>query len=128
MEAALGCGHVSRAYAKALHLDRKRALDLAQIAALGRTSERGGYAVCRSAAGAAYTVNEVFSDLGHVEIHHVSDIGHVDAASGNVGSNQHAVAALGEAAQSGVTLCLRAVAVNLRRRPAGAGKTAGHAS
>jgi hypothetical protein len=78
----------------------------------------GSYAVRRGAAGAAYAMNKVFGNLGHVEVDHVRHVGHVDAARGNVSGDQHAMMALGEAAQRLVALGLRAVAMNLRRRMA----------
>ena len=77
--------------------------------------------------GAAYAMDKVLGHLGHVEVDYVRHVGHIDAASGNVGGHQHAVTPLGEAAQGLVALGLRAVAVNLRRRVAGARQPARHA-
>ena len=99
-----------------LHRDRQRTLDLLQVATLCRSGKGGGYAVRRGAAGAADAMNKVLCHLGHVEVDHLRHVGHVDAPGGYVCRNENAVTALGEAAQRGVALGLRAVAVNLRRR------------
>ncbi len=59
-------------------------------------------------------MHEVLGQLGHVVVDHVRDVLHVDAACRNVSGHQNAMPAFSEAAQSGVPLRLRAVAVNLR--------------
>ena len=43
-----------------------------------------------TATGTADTVHVVFGELGQVEVDHVGDARHVEAARGNVGGNQHA--------------------------------------
>ena len=80
-----------------------------------------------SSPSAANAVHKVLGHLGHIEVDDVRHVGHIDAAGSHVGSHQHAVMPLGEAAQRRIPLGLRAVAVNLRRRPAGAGKPPRHA-
>ena len=77
--------------------------------------------------GAADAVHEVLGFLGHVVVDHVGDVGDIDAASGDVGGDQHAMMSLSEAAQGGVALRLRAIAVNLDGLVAGALEAAGDA-
>src|ERR1039458_7858735 len=107
--------HVCRPNAKALHLNRQGALDLTQVAALGGPCKRRSHTVSRSTARTAHAVNKIFSHLGQIVVNNMRNVGHVDAASRNVGRNQYTMAALSEAAQSGVPLCLGTIAVNLRR-------------
>ena len=61
----------------------------------------------------------------HVVIDHVGDAFHVNPAPGDVGGDQHAVAAGAEALQRGHALVLGAIAVDLGRRDAGFGQLAG---
>ena len=113
---------------------RKRFIEIDSVRSILRRSPRSaGMAkvdatpVREAATGAADAVHEIFCHLGHVEVNHVRDVGNVDAARGNVGGHQHAMTALGKAAQSRVALRLRTVAVNLRGRPAGTREAAGNA-
>jgi hypothetical protein len=98
--------------AQALHLDAEGALELEEFGALFSCEKRGGYAVFSGAAGAAYAVDEVLGNLGQVEIDDLRDVLDVDAARGDVGGDQDAVAPLLESSEGGVPLGLRAVAVN----------------
>src|ERR1039458_9038430 len=72
-------------------------------------------------------MNKVLGHLGHIEVDDVRHVGHVDTAGGNVGGNEHAMTALGEAAQSLIALGLRAVAVNLRGGMAAANEATSYA-
>src|SRR5271168_4069421 len=72
-------------------------------------------------------MDEVLRQLGQIEVDDVRDVRYVDTAGGNVSGYEHAVMALREAAQGGIALRLRAVAVNLGRRPAGTRELARHA-
>ena len=56
----------------------------------------------------------VLGHVGQVEVHHVADVGHVDAASGDVGRDQHAVLPLAETFHRLAALPLRAVGVDHR--------------
>jgi len=67
------------------------------------------------------------ASLGHVEVDDVSDVGDIDAAGGDVGGDEDAMASVREAGQSGVALGLGAVAVNLRGGMAGADESTGDA-
>ena len=104
-----------RTHAKALHLNRKRPLDPANFAAFGWPNKRGGYSARRSTSCATYTMHEVFSRLGHVEVDNVRYVRHIDAASGHIGRNEYPVSAFSETAQRGTALRLRAITMNLRR-------------
>ena len=57
------------------------------------------------------TVDVVFRLLGQVEVDHVGDIGHVDAACGHVGCHQNAQVAAAQRGQGAVTRALGHVAV-----------------
>ena len=74
--------------------------------------KRGGEAQFTGASGASDAVDEVLRDLGQVVVDDVGDVLHVNAAGGQVGRDQNAVASLLESGQGGGALRLRAVAVN----------------
>ena len=78
----------------------------------------------RGASGAADAMDKVLGHLGKIEVDDMRHVGYVDAAGGYVCRHEHAVAALGEAAQRGVALGLRTVAVNLRCRVSAADQPA----
>ena len=59
-------------------------------------------------------MHEVFGVLGQIVVDDVCHVGDVDTAGSDVGGNEDAMAALREAAKSGVPLRLGAVAMNLR--------------
>src|SRR6266478_3008732 len=61
--------------------------------------------------GTADAMNVVLGRVRHVEIHHVSDLRHVDPARRDVGRDQHAVAAVPEAVERLTTLRHRAIGV-----------------
>ena len=63
-------------------------------------------------------MHEIFSQLRHVKVDDVRHIGNVDAARRDIGRHEHPVTAFGKALERLVSLTLRTVAVNLRRRPA----------
>ena len=60
----------------------------------------------------------ILRKVGHVEVHDVADGGHVDAARGDVGGDEHAELACFEALQRRGALRLRAIAVDARRADA----------
>jgi len=93
-------------------LDAELALQLEEIGALFPQEERGGYAAFTGAAGAADAMDEVFSDIGKVVIDNVGDVLDVNAASGDVGGNEHAILSALEAGEGRGPLRLRAVAMN----------------
>ena len=109
------------AHAEVRHLDGKSALDLAQIVALFRSGECGSDSSCGSAAGAAHAMHKILGNFGQIEVDYVCDVGHVEAARGDIRGDEHAVPTLREVAESLVALRLRAVAVNLDRCMSGAG-------
>ena len=61
----------------------------------------------------------VLGHVGEVKDDHVADVGHVDAAGGDVGRNQHPVEAVLESLQRLSALSLGAVGVDARRLVAG---------
>src|SRR5262249_30759675 len=69
-----------------------RALDRAQIAFLFRRHERERRAGQFGACGASDAVDVVFRLRRHVEVDHVAERRHVDAARGDVGRDQHPIA------------------------------------
>ena len=71
-----------------------------------------GHALGSCAAGTADAVDEVVAGIGQVVVDDVRDVGDVDAASGDVGGDQDAVLAVGEALESGGALGLAAVAMD----------------
>ena len=95
-----------------VELDLELALELAGVGALLRHDKGGGDALGAGAAGAADAVDEVVRGIGHVVVDDVRDVGDVDAAGGDVGGDQDAVLAVGEALEGGGALGLRAVAVD----------------
>jgi hypothetical protein len=108
------------------HLNRKRALDLPQVVAFSRSSEGGSHSFGRSATGATDSMNEIFCSSWKIEVDHMSNIGHIDAARSHVGGNKHTVPALGEVAERLVPLRLRTVTVNLYGRMARARQSPGY--
>ena len=72
-------------------------------------------------------MDKVFCDFRDIVIHDVRNMLDIDAASGDVGSNQDAMTAFGKALESLIALGLRTVAVNLCSRVAGTNETVGYA-
>lgn len=75
------------------------ALDRAEILFLFGRYQREGGANGLCAFGTADPVHVVVGDSRNVEVHHVSEAGHIDAARCNVGRNEHSVCATLEAAE-----------------------------
>ena len=87
-------------------------LDAAQeVVLLGRGEARGA-AAGFGARGAADAVDVILGDVREIEVHHVADLGDVDAAGGDVGRHQHARLAGLERVHRGAALALRAVGVD----------------
>src|SRR5579863_2773073 len=93
-------------------LDAELAFELKEVGALFPQEKRGGNAVFTGAAGAADAVDEVFGDIGKVVVDDVGDVLDVDAASGDVGGNEHAILPALETSEGRSPLRLRAVAMN----------------
>src|SRR5258708_15134304 len=74
-------------------------LDVAQVRAVFARDERHGLTGFSRAAGAADAVDVVFRDVRHVVVHHVRQRLDVEAARGDVGSDQHLQLAVLEALQ-----------------------------
>jgi hypothetical protein len=72
-------------------------------------------------------MNEVFRYLRNVVVNYMSNMLHIDAACSNVGCDEDAMTAFGEALEGLVALRLRTIAMNLRRRVSSANETAGYA-
>ena len=89
-----------------------RLLDRAQIPFFLRRHQRESRAGHFSARGAADAVDVVLGLHRHVEVDHVAERCHVDAARGDVGRDQHLVAPLLEPFERLRALRLRAVAVD----------------
>ena len=70
---------------------------------------------------------EVFCDFRDVVIYDVSNMGDVDAAGGDVGCDEDAMASFGEALEGLIALSLRTIAVNLGGGVAGTDQAAGNA-
>src|SRR5262249_42924395 len=62
--------------------------------------------------GTAHAMNEIFRRLRKVVVHDVRDAIDVDAASRNIGGDEHAIVSLLKSAERLVTLILAAIAVN----------------
>src|SRR6185369_5630188 len=67
----------------------RRALDVAQIAALVGAAESDGDAVGAGPSGAADAVDILLGNVRQVEVDDVADAGDVDPAGGDVGRDQH---------------------------------------
>src|SRR5512135_1262063 len=87
------------------------ALDLLQVHRIAVGSKRYGDAGSAAATGTTDAVHVVLGELGQVEVDDVGDAGHVDAARGNVGGDQHAHIAATQVEQGTVTFALVHVAV-----------------
>jgi hypothetical protein len=102
-------------------MDGKRSLDVRHGAAFGARPESRGRSASAGAAGASYSVDEVFRNLRKIVIYDVRDSIDVDAAGSYIGCDQYALVALLESAESLIALVLAAVSVNggrLDTRPA----------
>ena len=80
-------------------LDAELAFQLEEFRALFSQKERGGYTAFTGAAGAANAMNEVFGNVGKIIVDDVGDILNVDAASRDVGGNEHAILSALESSQ-----------------------------
>src|SRR5262245_60761161 len=68
-------------------------LDHPQLLVLLRRGKAAGTATGVGARGAADAMDVVLSGVRQVEVHHVSDVGHVDPTRSDVGRDQYAVTA-----------------------------------
>ena len=75
---------------RALHALPRQLLDPPQQIVLLRSREARGAAAGLHSRGAANAVDVVLRDVREVEVHHVADVGDVDAPCGDVGRDQHA--------------------------------------
>ena len=82
------------------------ALELEEIGALLAQEKRGGDATFSSAACAADPMDEIFGNVGKIVVDDVSDVLHVDAASGDVGGHEDAILPALESSEGGGTLRL----------------------
>src|SRR5450830_1254919 len=87
------------------------ALDTFDVHAFSMIDQRHGNAVAAGTTGTADTVNVIFREFRQIVVEHVGDARHVDTASGDVGSDQHANLAATHAVQSAVTCALMHVAM-----------------
>src|SRR5437764_10969339 len=90
----------------------RRALDVAQIAALVRAAERDRDAGCAGACGTADAMDILLGHVGQIEVHHMADTRDVDPARCDVGGDQHRHVARLEAGESALALRLALVAVD----------------
>ena len=94
-------------------------LDVAEQGGLLGGAEGRGPPARLGAGGAPDPVDVVLGDVGQVEVHHVADLGHVDAAGRDVGGHQHPVGPVLEAVERHAPLPLGAVGVDAGRLVAG---------
>ncbi len=87
------------------------ALDAAQRHHVVTAHQGNGGAGGASAAGAANAVHVVFGKARQVEVEHMADAGHVDAAGGHVGGHQQIELATAQLGQRAGALALRHVAM-----------------
>ena len=99
-----------------MHGDRlaRQALDVADEAPFSGADERDGDARGARPAGPADTVHVVFRAARQVEIDHVRDVAHVDAARGDVSGDQQADIAGLEMLKGAVAVALVHVAMQCR--------------
>ena len=91
---------------EALDFDAECALKVEDLGALVAGEECRGNAVLAGSASAAYSVDEIFSDLWEVEVDDVGDVVDVDTARGQVSGYQDADSARLEIGQGGGALGL----------------------
>ena len=101
-----------------MDIDRLRcqALNLLYLSVVAHTSERNGDAAAPGPARAADAMHVVFRHARHIEVDHMGDGQHVDAARRHVGCNQNLDVAAPHVAQGAIALALVHVAVQRRRR------------
>ncbi len=93
-------------------LDARQLLDVAQIGPLVIRHEADRHARRAGARGAADAVDVLLRHVGQLEVEHMADARHVDAARGDVGRDQHLDLADLELAQRALALRLALVAVD----------------
>src|SRR5262247_330141 len=86
-------------------------LDEPELLAFLRRGEARRATACLGARGTTDPMNVVFRRVRQIEVHDVRDLGHVDSARGDVGRDQHAIAAVAEAVERLAPLRHRAVGV-----------------
>ncbi len=94
------------------HLNAERAFEREQVRSLISSEERGSDAASAGASGAARTMDEIFRVLGQIVIDDLRDVLDVDAAGSEVGRDQDSMASLLKSEKSGISLGLRAIAMN----------------
>src|SRR6202040_1616529 len=92
--------------------DADQFLDVAQIRDLLTGAERDRHAVSAGPRGAADAVDVGLGNVGQIEIHHMADAVDIDAAGGDIGSDQRADLAGAECRQHPLAMVLRLVAMN----------------
>ena len=97
----------------------RRALDVAQVAALVGSAEGNRDSVRAGAGGAADAVDILFRNVGQVEVHDVADAGNIDPARGDIGCEKHANLTRTEGRKGALALGLALVAMNCERFDAG---------
>src|SRR5579884_399046 len=90
----------------------RRALDVAQVAALLGAAEGDCDPGCSGARGAADAMDILLGNVGQVEVHDVADARDVDAARGDVGGDEHRHVARLERRNRALALRLALVAVD----------------
>lgn len=88
------------------------ALDALYFAAFGAGTKGGRGTFLSGAASAADAVHEIVRSLRKIEVDHVGDAIDVDAASGDVGCDQHAVTVFAEPGERLIALILSAVTMH----------------
>src|SRR5690242_3096366 len=93
-------------------LEIQHTLDFSDLAAFTARAEGGSRTAQPRASGSSHAVNKILGHLRQVVIDYVSDSLYMNAACGDVGSHQDAIAAFLESPKREVALRLRAVSVN----------------
>lgn len=103
------------------------ALDRVQLRALLQRRETRGMPVRSGTRRAPDAMHVILDGVRQIVVDHAADPGDVDAAGGNVGRNQDAIAAMPEAVERLATLRLAAIGVQTLRRVTGIAQGAGQA-
>ena len=101
-------------------------LDVSQVEIFRLSHKSKRPAKLTGTARTADTVDVVLGVTGHVEVHHVGNLGNVDAASEHISGHQHVGLTIGKAAQCRLALALGTVAVDGGSGNAGLVELAAH--
>ena len=85
---------------------------VAHVGALERSDKSPGGTPCAGATGTSDAMNEIFSLLGQIVVDDMRDVIDVDAARGDVGSDEYTAITIFEALERVIPLALRAVSVD----------------